>query len=53
MIELTQRERVLRAINHEEPDKIPIDFGATYAISIHIDAHRDLIAHLGIKDNDT
>ena len=26
---MTSRERVLKAINHEEPDRIPIDFGAS------------------------
>ena len=25
---MTSRERVLRAINHQEPDRVPIDFGS-------------------------
>ncbi len=32
---MNQRERVLAALNHEEPDKIPIDFGGTAVTGIH------------------
>lgn len=28
------RERVLTALNHQEPDRIPIDLGATIVSSI-------------------
>lgn len=25
---MTSRQRILKAINHEQPDKTPVDFGA-------------------------
>ena len=44
---LTSRLRVQTALNHEEPDRVPIDFGARH--SIHMDAHRALKRHLGLE----
>ncbi len=46
---LTPRERVLKALNHEIPDRVPIDLGGNQT-GIHRNAYRNLIAHLGIKD---
>jgi uroporphyrinogen decarboxylase len=46
---LTSRERVRRALNHEEADRIPIDLGG-YQTGIHRLAYRDLIAHLGLDE---
>ena len=50
------RERVLKAINHEEPDRIPIDFGTACCWTI-VDApnmpehaYLRLCEYLGIKD---
>ena len=31
---LTSRERVLKVLNHEKPDRVPIDLGATINSSI-------------------
>ena len=31
---MTSRERVLTALNHEEPDRVPIDLGGTVVSSI-------------------
>lgn len=45
---LTHRERVLRALNHQEPDRVPLDFG-TCASSILFTAHERLKAYLGIE----
>lgn len=46
---LSHRERVLRALNHEEPDRVPIDFGGVSNFTaIHIDGHERLKAHLGL-----
>lgn len=42
------RERVLKALNFKEPDRIPLDFGAAYACGIHIKAYKRLINYLGI-----
>jgi uroporphyrinogen decarboxylase len=46
---MTSRERLLAAINHQTPDRVPIDLGGNQT-GIHKFAYRDLIAHLGIRD---
>ena len=46
---MTSRERVLTALNHEIPDRVPIDFGG-FQTGIHKTAYRELLAHLGITD---
>ncbi len=46
--QLTHRERVLRALNHQEPDRVPLDLG-TCASSMLFEAHERLKAHLGIE----
>jgi uroporphyrinogen decarboxylase len=45
---MTSRERVLCALNHEEPDRVPIDFGGTLSSTINIAAYKCLKEHLGI-----
>ena len=42
------RERVLMALNHEEPDRVPIDLGSTPVTSICRNAYADLLARLGL-----
>ena len=49
---MTSRERVLKALNHETPDRIPIDFGG-FQTGIHRGAYEKLIEHLGIRDEVT
>jgi uroporphyrinogen decarboxylase len=44
---LTSKERVLIALRHEEPDGVPIDFGARHGI--HVAAHRELKQYLGLE----
>lgn len=44
----THRERVLAALNHEEPDRVPIDFGSGIITSITLNAYENLKAHLGV-----
>jgi len=46
---MTSRERVLKALNHEIPDRVPIDLGG-FQTGIHKRAYADLIAHLGLKE---
>ncbi len=46
---MTSRERILAAINHKQPDKIPIDLGSTPSSGISAVAYRNLLDHLGIK----
>ncbi|MBN2577951.1 MAG: hypothetical protein JXB10_03090 [Pirellulales bacterium] len=47
---MTSRQRVLAAINHQTPDRVPIDLGGNQT-GIHKFAYRDLIGHLGIEDD--
>ena len=49
---MTSRERVLAALNHELPDRVPIDLGGNQT-GIHRDAYRALLTHLGIQDEVT
>ena len=46
---MTPRERVNKALNHEIPDRVPIDLGGNQT-GIHKNAYRSLIKHLGIAD---
>jgi hypothetical protein len=45
---MTHRERVLAALNHQQPDRIPIDLGATRNTGINCFAYRQPIDYLGI-----
>lgn len=36
MVEMTSKERVLSALNHREPDRVPVDFGGTAVTGIHV-----------------
>ena len=45
---MTSRQRVTKALNHQEPDRIPIDMG-TAVTSIHIEAYIELKKYLGIN----
>ena len=50
---MTSRERVLAAINHQNPDKIPLDLGSTLISGIHISSLHKLKVALGlIKENE-
>lgn len=46
---LTSRERVLCALNHEEPDRVPIFFGTSGATTMLAPAYDRLKAYLGIQ----
>lgn len=45
---MNSRERVLAAIRHEEPDRVPIDLGSTCVTNINLIAYGNLKRHLGI-----
>jgi len=49
---MTSRERVLKALNHEVPDRVPIDLGG-FQTGIHKKAYSELLAHLGVTDEIT
>jgi uroporphyrinogen decarboxylase len=42
------RERILASISHQQPDKIPIDFGSTKVSSIVLEGYERLKTHFGI-----
>lgn len=45
---MTPRERIIAALEHREPDRVPIDFGGTDCSSIHVLAYARLRAALGL-----
>lgn len=45
---MTHRERVMKALNHEEPDRVPIDIGGMLCTGIMAVAYKRLKEHLGI-----
>jgi uroporphyrinogen decarboxylase len=47
---MTSRERVRTALSFKEPDRIPVDWGASNLASIHINAVAKLYQHLGWDD---
>ncbi|MHC4664398.1 MAG: uroporphyrinogen decarboxylase family protein [Planctomycetota bacterium] len=47
---MTSRERVVRALNHEIPDRVPIDLGG-FQTGIHKKAYVDLLGHLGLEED--
>ena len=46
---MTSRERVLRAINHEPVDRVPIDLGSHMSTGISMFAYWNLREHLGLS----
>ena len=46
---LTSRDRVLPALSHHQPDRIPIDFGSTAVTGIHISCVAALRAYFGLE----
>lgn len=45
---MKSRERILSAINHRQPDRIPVDLGATPSSGISMVAYQDLVKHMGL-----
>ncbi|MEN6426472.1 MAG: uroporphyrinogen decarboxylase family protein [Phycisphaerales bacterium] len=46
---MTSRERVQKALNHQTPDRVPIDFGG-FQTGIHRRAYEALTEHLGLRE---
>ncbi len=44
---LNHRERFTKALAHEEPDRVPRDFGTTNATSLHLHTYQNLARYLG------
>ncbi|MBS3769988.1 MAG: hypothetical protein KGY69_07015 [Bacteroidales bacterium] len=50
MKQYTPYERVVTALTHKEPDRIPFDLGGTMVTGINIKALQKLKKHLGLKE---
>lgn len=48
MVDVRRRERLLTALRHREPDRIPFDLGSTQVTGIHVVAYRRLRPALGL-----
>lgn len=48
----THRERILAALNHEEPDRVPMDLGGAEFTTLTLPAYEKLKKHLGL-DHET
>lgn len=49
---MTRRERVLAAVSHKQPDKVPIDLGGTRDSSLVVEAYEQVKKYFGIKAED-
>jgi uroporphyrinogen decarboxylase len=49
---MNSRERVLTALNHQEPDRVPYDLGGTVVTGIQAKAYRRLRQHLGLAETE-
>jgi uroporphyrinogen decarboxylase len=47
---MTSRQRVLTALNHQVPDRVPIDLGG-FQTGIHRKAYESLLGHLGLTED--
>lgn len=50
---MTSRERVLASVNHQEPDKVPVDLGSSTSSGISTIAYHNLKQHLGLNGGQT
>lgn len=48
---MTSRERVLAALNHQQPDRMPIDLGMHFSTGISAFAYWNLREYLGLSTN--
>jgi uroporphyrinogen decarboxylase len=49
--DMTPRERVMAALNHQQPDRVPIDLGQATGDGITLGAYRNLLRYLGMNDS--
>ena len=47
--QLTSRDRLIATLHHEEPDRVPIDFGATAVTGIHASCVAGLREYYGLE----
>jgi uroporphyrinogen decarboxylase len=46
---MNSRERVIEAINHRQPDRVPLDLGSTVNSSIVVEGYERLKQHFGVQ----
>jgi len=46
---MNSRERILAAISHKEPDRVPVDLGATPSSGISAIAYSHVLKYLGMS----
>jgi uroporphyrinogen decarboxylase len=51
MSTLTHRERVIKALSHEEPDRVPLDLGGAGVTTTNTKAYARLVKYLGIEED--
>lgn len=49
MAEMTPRERVWAAVNHQEPDRVPLDIGGGSSTGVVVEGYERLKEYLGIS----
>ena len=47
---MTHRERMMAAVSHRQPDRVPIDFGGTRDSTIVVEGYERLKKHFGVED---
>ena len=52
MVTMTSRQRVIAALEHRQPDRVPIDLGGNQT-GIHVRAYKRVLAELGIHEDKT
>ncbi|MFH1568367.1 MAG: methyltransferase, partial [Gemmatimonadota bacterium] len=46
---MTSRERVQQSLNHRQPDRVPVEFGATPTTGMHVTVVEALRRHYGLE----
>ncbi|QGP91263.1 Uroporphyrinogen decarboxylase (URO-D) [Neomoorella glycerini] len=49
---MNSRERLVKALNHEEPDRVPFDLGASLITGIHKIAYQNVLKYIGMKEEE-
>jgi uroporphyrinogen decarboxylase len=47
--EMTSRERVMAALSHRQPDRVPVDLGGTRNSSMVVEGYEPLKSHFGVR----
>lgn len=50
---LNHRERVVKALSHQETDRVPFDLGSTVSSSVHVVEYQKLKAYFGVEAEDS